>query len=238
MIASASQQTLPSLPSHQKYNESNIFDKLKKEKFRFKRKPVVGLDSRNTNSKFLSRLEKFIDVSDRRFRVHSSIQPTNTIDSDATPNTLRKTKLAQSHKDLPTYQGDMMLCPGETARRIHQAFNMLNEQNYSQFNPSTSHLGLLQDSGKSIVRQVVEWKSIQRYRKPVPNVYESESNDEIQQTPGLEPITNFNPNSQVNTITERLNEDFNAPSARSNFIRKVALGQNKALKIEGLKDLQ
>jgi hypothetical protein len=119
MLASASQPTLPSLPSYQKLSENSIFDTLKKEKFRFKRKPVIGLDSRNLNSKFLSKLEKFIDVSDARFRVHSSLQPTTIDDSNATPNTLRKTKLAKSHKDLPRYQGDMILKPGETARRIH-----------------------------------------------------------------------------------------------------------------------
>lgn len=74
MLASAtSQPTLPSLPSHQKYSENTIFESLKKEKFRFKRKAVVGLDSRNTNSKFLSKLDKFIDVSDRRFKVPTSM---------------------------------------------------------------------------------------------------------------------------------------------------------------------
>jgi hypothetical protein len=44
---------------------------------KFKRKDVVGLsNSRNTSGKFLSRIDRFVNVSDRKFRMKSAIKST------------------------------------------------------------------------------------------------------------------------------------------------------------------
>jgi len=89
-------------------------------KSKFRRNPVVGIsNSRNTNSRFLNRLDRFVDISDRRIKHTEPVRTPAVDEEDLTPRALRRYRNAQSQKQLPRYEGDFMLKPGETARRIN-----------------------------------------------------------------------------------------------------------------------